>query len=521
MSRFRRVIHSIGSSYVVLGANMIYTLMSVPLALRYLSGEEFGLWALVMQLGGYLALLDLGLSASAGRILFEVKDDQSGQVYGETLQTGFLVLALQGLLLVVLGVLAAPALATVLKVPAHLQHDFVILLRWQCLIGGISLGGRMLSNVLVVHHRWDIANYIQCLVFVVSFVTLWLSFAAGWKLYSLPVTTAIGSLVAIAGWIVAASRLRLYPKRGTWGRPRTSRFLQMLVLGRDMFLVNVGFQFVMASQTLIVTRVLGLEGAAIWSVCTKMFALALQLVWRLYDFSSTAFAEMFVRKEEEQLQRRFKGIVTVTASLAALAGVLFAVFNQPFVALWAGPQLAWDNINNVLLGVWLILVSVARCHTGHILVTARIGGLRYIYLAEAAAFLILGEWLARHWGFPGIMVAAIVSTSLLSGAYGIWRSRETFGVPLRELLLQWQMPMLRVVICVVPVAAAIWFGLGRASDIGRMAAALFVAALGALVLLRAGLPTEMQSELLRRAPAPAAAFLQKVFPHRSAAPRYQ
>ena len=506
----------------MLGANMIYTLISVPLALHYLSEEEFGLWALIAQLGAYLALLDLGLSASAARILFDAKDDHNGQVYGETLQTGFWVLTLQGLLLVLLGVLAAPALATVLKVPAHLEHDFIVLLRWQCLIGGISLGGRMLNNVLVVHHRWDIANYLQCLVFVVSFLTLWLSFAVGWKLYSLPVTTAIGSLVAIGGWIVAASRLRLYPKRGTWGRPSTSRFLRMLALGRDMFLVNVGFQFVMASQTLIVTRVLGLEGAAIWSVCTKMFALALQLVWRLYDFSSTAFAEMFVRKEEEQLQRRFKGIVIVTASLAALAGVLFAIFNQPFVALWAGQQLAWDNINNVLLGVWLIVVSVVRCHTGHILVTARIGALRYIYLAEATAFLILGDWLARRWGFPGIMLAAVVCTSVFSGAYGIWRSHETFGVPIRELLLQWQIPMLRVVICLVPVAAAIWLGLGHASSIGRLAAALFVAApLGALVLLRAGLPTEMQAELLRRAPAPAAAFLQRVFPQRSTAPRYQ
>src|ERR1044071_1888761 len=55
MSRFRKYAHSLVSGYVVLGANMLYTLASVPLALKYLGKPEFGLWALTSQIAGYIA----------------------------------------------------------------------------------------------------------------------------------------------------------------------------------------------------------------------------------------------------------------------------------------------------------------------------------------------------------------------------------------------------------------------------------------------------------------------------------
>src|SRR5678815_3228204 len=107
MSRFRRYAHSLASGYVLLGANMLFTLASVPLALHYLSKTEYGLWALVMTLGGYLALVDFGLSASVARILIDHKDDPRDGQYGAIIQTGILVGAAQGVIILAAGSLLA------------------------------------------------------------------------------------------------------------------------------------------------------------------------------------------------------------------------------------------------------------------------------------------------------------------------------------------------------------------------------------------------------------------------------
>lgn len=76
MSRLKKFTHSLLSGYVALGANIFYTLASVPLVLHYLGKAEFGLWALVLQLSGYIALVDLGMAGSVSRILIDHKDDR-------------------------------------------------------------------------------------------------------------------------------------------------------------------------------------------------------------------------------------------------------------------------------------------------------------------------------------------------------------------------------------------------------------------------------------------------------------
>jgi O-antigen/teichoic acid export membrane protein len=104
MSRLKRFTHSLVSGYILLGANMLFTLASVPLALHYLSTPEFGLWALVSQLGGYISLIDLGMSSSVARILIDHKDDRQTGAYGSVIKTGALVGVVQGVLILVAGI---------------------------------------------------------------------------------------------------------------------------------------------------------------------------------------------------------------------------------------------------------------------------------------------------------------------------------------------------------------------------------------------------------------------------------
>ena len=58
MSRIKNLARGLASGYAAMAANVLYTMGSVPLALSYLSKDEFGLWAVVSTIGGYLMLID-------------------------------------------------------------------------------------------------------------------------------------------------------------------------------------------------------------------------------------------------------------------------------------------------------------------------------------------------------------------------------------------------------------------------------------------------------------------------------
>ncbi len=76
MSRFKRFAHSLASSYLLMGANILYSLASVPLALKYLSKPEFGLWALASSIAIYVGLIDMGMTGTS-RILVDYKDNKT------------------------------------------------------------------------------------------------------------------------------------------------------------------------------------------------------------------------------------------------------------------------------------------------------------------------------------------------------------------------------------------------------------------------------------------------------------
>src|ERR1700733_3412194 len=121
MSRARRFIRNVTSGYLLLLASMFYVFASVPLALKFLTKEEFGLWALMTQITGYLVLIDLGTSSSVSRLLIDRKDRPDEGEYGSLIQTGGLVLGCQGAIILFVGILASPLASHLLQIPPNLE----------------------------------------------------------------------------------------------------------------------------------------------------------------------------------------------------------------------------------------------------------------------------------------------------------------------------------------------------------------------------------------------------------------
>lgn len=104
MSR-RTSLNTAWASYAQFATIVITGLISAPLALRYLGEEWLGLWTFTIQSLGYFLLLDLGVSASAGRLMGEPihQGDAKGCSRWFTLFT--VVLSLQSLLVLGAGYL--------------------------------------------------------------------------------------------------------------------------------------------------------------------------------------------------------------------------------------------------------------------------------------------------------------------------------------------------------------------------------------------------------------------------------
>ncbi|MEA2542681.1 MAG: hypothetical protein QOH35_4047 [Acidobacteriaceae bacterium] len=79
--RYRRVGITASSSFVAKALNILISFLSVPLTIRYLGSERYGVWLTISSLLTWMALTDFGLSGNA---LINVLAESSGNDDVET-----------------------------------------------------------------------------------------------------------------------------------------------------------------------------------------------------------------------------------------------------------------------------------------------------------------------------------------------------------------------------------------------------------------------------------------------------
>lgn len=451
---------------------------------------------LVVQVAGYLSLLEFGMTAAAARILIDHKDDKSDGSYGATILTSTLFFLFLSVLIVAAGLLLAAPVIKLFAVPAELEAVAVHLLKWQAGATAITVAFRVFGSILYANQRIDLLMSVGASYQVISLLIVWWILSQGGGLWELPwaaVGTAILSSVTLALACLAA---RLIPQPGQWKYPTIKRFAGIARLGKDIFLVNVGTQLLEASQLMIVSRTMGVGAAAIWAVCTKIFTLVYQLLTKIEGTAIVYFSEMMVRGERPKLVARFKDVYQVTAGIAVVSVIIAMSINTYFVSVWAGHQLVWEQTNNILLAALVYINCVLRCHTDVILISKEIHGYRYINFLEGAAFIALAVWTAGTGGFPAILVSALFCAVLLRGTYSLWRSSRYFGLPARLFVFSWLSNSFLAGIVLTPLALIGWL---LASGIGNPWTALATITIwsslsGSMVIVTIAFPKELREE---------------------------
>jgi O-antigen/teichoic acid export membrane protein len=297
--------------------------------------------------------------------------------------------------------------------------------------------------------------------------------------------------------------LGFWPHAKEWGIVSRKQFQELFNYGADVFLISIGTQLIISSQTVLVSRQLGVEAAALWSVMTKMFTLVSQIVWRMVGNAMPAFAEMQVRREWERLWNRYRTLFITTNVFAGICAVLFAACNGPFVALWTQGKFSWPPINNAILGIWLVIMTQQCCHNSIIISLKQIKTLKYIYLLEGIVFIVVALIILKSNGMTGMLVCSLLATTLFTGLSGAWRVAKLSKLGWKPLLWNWQRPLICVLIVMIPVWLAAEWILHDASNWLRLAVNVGILTISGLwVAIRYALPLDFIDEITSKLPWP-------------------
>ena len=423
-SRTKRFSVGILTGYSAIIVNVAYTLLSVPLALHFLGKEEFGLWALAQQVAGYFLLLDFGMSNAISRFYADCKDDVNSTEYKRLLATSIMVYAVQGGGIALGGIMFSWIAPEVFHIPDAISHSFQVTLLIISISSGVSVALRSIGGPIWSFQRMDVMHMLALSSLIINYCVLWLGFRAGWGIYSFALAGIPSVLLApLVGFFVCRAS-GYYPKSGLSEKPSKELFWKIFNFGRDSLLLSLGQQMVNASQIMLISRTIGLDAAATFTIGVKIYSMAQQFISKILDSSAAGLTEIYVRGDHSRFRKRFWDILNISSLLGCAGAALLMLSNQSLLRIWTKGSINWPSSCDLVLALMLIFTTFSRCFTGIFGLVGNLRPIRSIYFIEGIFFLLCSWYAAENFGIFGVLFTSLVIHIIVTLIKSIYCSRQ-------------------------------------------------------------------------------------------------
>jgi len=414
--RTRRLIEGTLATMLSKGVVLAVNAISIPIVVRYLGAESFGVWVTISTALSMLLLLDLGVANSLTNFISEAYaagDRDHASVYSTT-ALGIMVifaLFLGGIAWWIwphlnwehLFHLSSPtASSTVGRAVAVAVTIFLV---------GLPAG--LAPKILGGYQELRLANLfattgsICSLIAIIVLVRLHAGLVA---LVAAPSAAFVGANLLCLIWIW------LFHK--PWLSPRLSRITgsatrRMMQTGSEFFVLQLAGLVVFNSDNLVVTHYLGPAQVTSYSVAWRLVSYAAVAQTLISPALWPAFSEAFARGDMQWVRNTFRRTMLLTMGSVLAFCLIFAWGGRTIIRIWASSAAVPTEGLLLLMCVW-ILISTFMNNTATVLVAKGQTRLQaWCSLGAAAINLALSIYWVQRIGAIGVILGTIVSYLLV------------------------------------------------------------------------------------------------------------
>jgi O-antigen/teichoic acid export membrane protein len=386
------------------GAPLIVAVFSIPILIRGLGNDRFGVLALAWALIGYASLFDMGL----GRALTQLVAKKLGS--GEEHEIP--ALAWTSLLLM-LGLGAVGTLAMIaispwlvhhaLKIPEVLQPETV---RAFCLLGlsiPVVITSTGLRGLLEAHQRFKLVSALRIPLGVFTFVGPLLVLP-----FSRSLTPIVGVLVAgraascVAFLLVCFRVVPELSRRVAWDGPSAGPLLRF---GGWMTVTNIVGPLMVSMDRFLIAGLISVTAVAYYATPYEVVTKLLLLPTAMMGVIFPAFSASFVQNQERATLLFGRSVKYVFLALFPII-LLIVALAQNGLTLWLGADFARQSTRVVQwLAVGVLANGLALVPFSFVQGIGRPDLTAKLHLLELPVYLGILLWLIHADGIEGAAVA--------------------------------------------------------------------------------------------------------------------
>lgn len=398
------------------GFVLVVNAISIPITVRYLGAESFGVWVTISTTLSMLLVLDLGVANSLTNFISEAYANDDCERASTYSTTALAVMVTFALLLAGIAWWIWPAL--------HWDRLFHLSSTTEVPIVGrsvaaaltiflLGLPAGLAPKILGGYQELRSANLftsLGCLCNLISIIVLVRLHAGLVALVTASSAALVGANLLCLVWIWCFHK--------PWLSPRLSHIKgvaarRMMKIGGEFFVLQIAGLVVFNSDNLVVTHYLGPAQVASYSVAWRLVGYAAVTQTLISPALWPAFSEAFARGDLAWVRSTFRRTMWVTMSIALGCSVVFAIAGRWIIQIWAGPATVPTEELMLLMCVW-VLISTFMNNTATVLVAKGETRLQaWCSLAAAGLNLALSIYWVQRIGATGVILGTIVSYALV------------------------------------------------------------------------------------------------------------
>jgi O-antigen/teichoic acid export membrane protein len=434
--RNRSIGLAVATSFLSKAGTVLLQLLSIPIAVRVLGREEFGIYTTVNLTLSLVALLQVGVGPALTHGLAKARADGDEAAQRELGSTAFFLIA-------GIAALAGLALAAVLlTVPVSTLYGEEVAAKEAILRPALWTGLFLFLMLFIL----NITERVREGHLEVASNNLW--GAAGNGLAALAVGTGVWFVpqvwflvLAVHGAMVIAklaNTVTLWRKHPLMlPRPAAIRVAR----ARHLFGDGVAFSACCLVTGIIefnvcgwlVGRTLGLADVALYGVFISMTVMQLGFVVMLSSPTWPAVAEALARGDRSWAQRAASRLYRFGAGFALCSALGLTLLGPWLLPLWLGNEFA--HIGRPLLACYgLYFIAHVWRHLNHTLMigTGQVSKVVAIQLIESTLIAALAPFVLKQWGIGGMLLMMGSVILLLTGTVLPVKVRRALGSPDRR-----------------------------------------------------------------------------------------
>jgi len=458
------------------GGPLLIGLLTIPVLLRHLGLEIFGILSIIWAVLGYAGQFDLGLGRATTKYVAEcVGRDDSDKLPG-LFWTSLLSQLLFGVLASGLLAMISPYLTQrVLKIsPAYVAETGSILLILACSLP-VVIASNSLRGTLEAGQRFAVINYVRIPANVSVFLLPLLGVALGLRLPGIVILLVVARLATGLAYLVFC--FKFFPSL-------RNRFVLDAKLVRPLFsyggwvtVSNLIGPFLVYVDRFFIGSILSMSAVgyytAPYEITTRIWLIPQSLLATVFPAFSSLQAQRSQTQLEDLYVRSLKSILLVSGPVL----MIIAAFAREILAVWLGPNFAATSTSTVqILAFGVLINSVAFVPFGLVQGLGRPDLTAKFHFLELPFYALALWFFLSRFGLPGAAWAwtlrAALDAALLFGAVAklnLVSASAPLYKPLRRALVAVALPAVLLPLSWIKMPLGLQAGIGALVLLGFVA----------------------------------------------------